>query len=180
MPSPQETYASIRSFVNFTDHDVANLVAIRPIVEKHGPAVTDAFYEVIQRTPATARFVEGRVDALKKTHTRWMMDLVAGDYGDAYFDSRWRIGKVHVRIGIDPFWPESVMSILRAGLHEALAREIPDSGELSDKYASLVKILDLDMTVINLSYAEDRLDRLTEFTGMKRALLENLIALRKD
>lgn len=180
MPTPLEIYSNIKTFLSFTDRDIANLSAIRGIVEKHGPRVTDDFYAAIARTPETAKFVEGRVEALKKTHAKWMLELVAGDYGDAYFESRWRIGKTHVRIGIDPFWPESVMSMLRSGLHLALAQEIANPVELSEKYGSLVKILDVDMMIVNLSYAEDRIDRLTEFTGMKRALLENLIHMRKD
>ena len=35
------------------------------------------------------------------------------------------------------------------------------------------------MLIINLSYAEDRLDRLATFTGMKRGLIETIIRIPK-
>ena len=48
---------------------------------------------------------------------------------------------------------------------------------IEGKLAAFTKICDLDLLVINLSYGEDRLDRLTEFTGMKRTLIENIIRI---
>ena len=41
--------------------------------------------------------------------------------------------------------------------------------------ASLTRVLDLDLAIINLSYHEARLKRLSDVTGITRALLENLI-----
>ena len=107
------------------------------------------------------------------------MSLVGGEYGEAYLESRWRIGLAHVRIGLDPFWVEGVMDFIRTSMLEALAIEITDPKELASKAGSFLKACDLDLLIINLSYAEDRLERLTAFTGMKRALIENIIRIPK-
>jgi hypothetical protein len=42
-----------------------------------------------------------------------MAELFAGDYGEAYFDNRWKIGLAHVRVGVKPWWVEAVTSFLR-------------------------------------------------------------------
>lgn len=179
MVVPVELYERLKVFVGFGNADIQNLIAIKPIAEKHGGAITDAFYSRLGDTPETAKLISGRVDSLKKTHREWLLSLVAGDYGEAYVTSRWRIGLAHVRIGLEPFWVEGVMSFIRTSMVEAMGKEIGDSKELASKSASLLKVCDLDLLVINLSYAEDRLERLTAFTGMKRALIENIIKIQK-
>ncbi len=179
MSPPIELYDRLKQFIGFTESDVANLVSLRPIAEKHGPAITDDFYVRLGDTPETAKLIAGRVDALKKTHRDWLMSLVGGSYGEEYFSSRWRIGLAHVRIGLDPHWVEGVMSFIRTSLVTAMAADIADPNELSAKAASLLKACDLDLLVINLSYGEDRLERLTAFTGMKRNLIENIIRIPK-
>ena len=50
---------------------------------------------------------------------------------------------------------------------------------LTDRYASLVKVLDLDLMIINLAYGEERLERLSSFTGMSRKLLERCVTQAK-
>lgn len=179
MSPPLELYERLKVFVGFGTPDVENLVTLQPVVAKHGPSITDAFYSRLGDMPETAKFIGGRVDALKGTHKSWMLSLVGGEYGKDYLESRWRIGHAHVRIGLDAYWVEGVMSFIRTSVVEAIGREITDPAEVARKSASFVKACDLDMLVINLSYAEDRLERLTAFTGMKRALIENIIRIPK-
>lgn len=174
-----EIFATMKRFMGFGDDDVANLVSMAAVMQKHQPAITDHFYALLAEYPPTAKMIEGRVDALKKTHAQWFAELFAGDYSDAYFERRWRIGMAHVRIGLDPYWVEAVMSVIRTKSLDALASELPDPIDVAAKHGSLLKLLDIDLLVINLSYQEDRLTRLTDFTGMKRQLIENIIRIPK-
>jgi hemoglobin-like flavoprotein len=173
----QEVYDEMKRFLGFGAEDAENLKALRPILGRHQQAITEHFYEALGRFPETAKLIAGRVDALKRTHGAWFNDLLAGDYGPAYLESRWRIGMAHVRIGMSPYWVEVVMSIVRQMAVAALANEIRDPQELGRKCASLLKVLDLDLLIINLAYQDDRMDRLARFTGMKRALIENVIKM---
>lgn len=172
-----ETFETAKQLLELSSEDAAELANMADLVHRHGPAITDHFYASLAKFPDTAKQIEGRVDALKATHSAWMKGLVAGDYGRAYFDSRWKIGLAHVRIGLDPHWVESVMSLVRSRMAAAIANESSDTAQASRRLAAFTKICDLDLLVINLSYGEDRLDRLTEFTGMKRALIENIIRI---
>ena len=71
------------------------------------------------------------------------------------------------------------MSVIRAGMLKAMASEISDPAELASKASSFIKLCDLDLAIINLAYSEERLDRFSEFTGMKRRLIENVITMPK-
>lgn len=175
----REVFDQIKTFVGFDDKDAATLRALAPWVDAHGAAITDAFYATIADTPAVSGFIEGRVDHLKQTHIKWMKELVGGEYGDAYFQSRWRIGEAHVRIGLDPIWVDGTMSLIRGQALVSIATNVDDKAQVANSTASLIKACDLDLAIINLAYAEDRLERLSSFTGMKRALIENVIKLPK-
>lgn len=179
MAAAYDIFTSAKDFINFSAEDEANLRSLGPVFARHGAAITDAFYGTLARFPATAKLIEGRVDMLKATHHRWMGELFAGDYGETYFHNRVRIGMVHVKVGIDPVFVECVCSLLRVAGHEAMRKEIPDTEELSRKFASYCKIIDLDLILINLAYNEERLDRLSAVTGMRRNLIENLVKARK-
>jgi len=176
---PSEIFAAIKTFVDFNDDDAATLKSIQPWVTEHGPKITDMFYETIGNTPQLASFIEGRVDHLKKTHIKWMQELVGGVYDEAYFQSRWKIGETHVRIGLEPFWVDGTMSLIRGQALVSLAENLEDKDRISKATASLIKACDLDLAIVNLAYSEDRLERLSSFTGMKRALIENVIKLPK-
>lgn len=175
----QIIFDQMKSFVNFGEEDARNLVAMGPLMANHQADITDYFYEVLARYPETSKFLEGQVERLKKTHAAWFSGLFAGDYGEGYFESRHRIGLAHVRIGLDPYWVEAVMSIIRTKSLTALAQEHASALDVARHHMSLCKLLDLDLLVINLSYQEERLDRLVNFTGMKRALIENIIRIPK-
>jgi len=169
------TYEQMKDFLAFGDEDAARLVALAPVFEVRGPQITDAFYTSLGQMEATAKIIEGRVDALKRTHIAWMGTLFAGDYGRAFFDQQYRIGQVHVTARILPEFVEGVTTTLRLGGAAAIAEELGDTPVALASHDSLVKVLDLCLLTINLAYQEERLDRLTAVTGMSRRLLENLV-----
>lgn len=170
-------FETMKQFLDFNAADVENLVTLAPLFATHGPAITDRFYTALERNPDTAPFLEGRVESLKSTHHRWMAELFSGEYGVSYLESRFRIGRRHVEIGLNPSWVEAVMSVLRTeGM--AMISQHYDQQRAAVLASSLFKILDIDLYIINRSYAafaEERLLGLAAFTGMNRKLLDNLM-----
>lgn len=170
-------FQQLKKFVSFEANDIDNLRSLAPLLAEVGPTLTDDFYALLGSHPGAAAVIEGRVDQLKQTHAKWLRELTGGDYGDAYFASRVRIGRVHVMQDIEPTWVEAVMSVIRTRMLQEMGKRIKDAQELAAKSASFIKICDLDALVINMAYADERLERLTSFTGMKRALVENIIRI---
>ncbi len=172
-------FREIKEFIGFTDADADALRALAPVFAAHGAAITDQFYQRLAANPEQARMIEGRVDALKRTHNRWMTELFAGTYEAAYFEDRWRIGMTHVRVGVKPWWVEAVSSFLRTEGVALLSREIDDPQLRVSGLQALVKILDIDLMIINLAYSQETVDRLSQFTGMSRKLIERCIQLKQ-
>jgi hypothetical protein len=178
MSNPQ-VYQELKDFIGFGEADAANLRALAPIFATDGRAITDDFYTRLEKMPETAALIAGRVEALKLTHVRWMGELFAGEYDGPYLESRWKIGLVHVRIGLGPHWVEAVVSYLRAAAIELIKSKIADKALQAAYTQSVVRILDLDLMVINLAYGEERLERLSLFTGMSRKLIERCVTQKK-
>lgn len=174
-----QLFADLKQFIGFTDADAANLRSVAPLFAEHGAAVTDAFYERLGGNPETAAVIAGRVDRLKQTHQRWMGELFGGDYGDTYLADRWKVGLTHVRAGIKPHWVDAVASFLRAAGTELIERHIADPDRRIACTQSYLRILDLDMMLVNLAYGEERLERLSQFTGMSRKLIERCVLQSK-
>lgn len=170
-----ETYEQMKRFLAFDEADAGRLQALAPVFAERGPAITDAFYDALGSMPATAAIIEGRVDALKATHIRWMGTLFAGDYGRAFFDQQYRIGEIHVANNILPEFVEGVTTTLRLGGRRVIVEEV---GRTEEAYASidaLTKLLDLCLLTINLAYQKERITRISAMTGMSGKLLENLV-----
>lgn len=170
-------FQKLADFIGFDDRDRSRLVELKGILVPEQDRITDAFYESIQREPETRAFVEGRVEALKKTHARWFSELFDGEYGEAYFEGRWKIGMAHVRIGLSPRWVDMVVTHIHELVLQTLNEKMGEAGVQA--HQSFARLLDLDRAIIQLAYDEDRLDRLSDFTGMKRTLIENVIRIAK-
>ncbi len=172
---PYDVFQELKEMLVFDQDDERNLVELQRILGPEIPGITDRFYAVLLRRPETAAFVDGRVEELKKAHVAWFEDVLQGTYGEPFFDRQYKIGMAHVRIGLLPHWVEGIMCFIRTESIAAIERLVSDSARAAALTASLVRILDLNLAVINLSYHETRLRNLTSMTGMKRELLENLI-----
>ena len=118
------------------------------------------FARLLRKDEIAGKIIAGRVDGLKATHKVWMEELFNGEYGDAYFDRRYRIGQVHVIVKIEPYFVEVVTSYLRRAIVEVLVQEKPEA------IPAVLAVLDLDALVIVGAYQEDRLNRMSEVTGM--------------
>ena len=172
-----ELYQRLREYVGFGTDDEQCLRDLAPILIPEQQAVTDAFYEAILREPETAAFVEGRLEGLKRTHAQWFEELFNGVYGREYFERRWQIGLAHVRVGLNPRWVDLTVSHVHEFVLQRLHALKGDEGVRMHR--SVARLLELDRTVIQLAFDEDRLDRLSEFTGMKRALIENVVKVAR-
>jgi len=162
-----------KEFSNFDETHAKMLPTVKAVVMAHQERITDGFYAELAKDEIAKKILEGRIDGLKATHKVWMEELFNGEYGDAYFDRRYKIGQVHVSVKIEPYFVEVVTSYLRRSLVEVLVSEKPEA------IPAVLAVLDLDAMVIIGAYQEDRLNRMSEVTGMTPSLLENLMSFSK-
>jgi len=169
-------FVEMKNFLRVTDADSANMKAIGPTMIANVDQITNAFYDHLQKFEATKKFLpdEATINRLKGTHKKWFGELFSGVYDDAYFASRSKIGVVHVKVNIHPEYVDAIMSQIEQDCIAIIIKSFP-SDQAPGYCQSMLKILDLDLTVINQAYEEERLLRLEAGTGMSRNLLETFI-----
>ena len=147
----------MKRYIGFSDEDAKLLRQLGPRMEKYLPEMAERFYAQIPHHPDASRvFTEGdiQVNRLKGTLQHWARGLFGGIYDNAYEQLRYRIGQVHVRIGLEQKYVISAMGIVRAFLTECLLLEYQASDVRIRFSRSLGKILDLDLNLMCQSYME--------------------------
>jgi two-component system sensor histidine kinase HydH len=152
-------FEELKRYVGFTAEDGARLKAIKPRLEPHFPAITEAFYaRILEHSDARAALERGEkhVGQLKGTLVRWMGELFDGPWDEAYVTRRARIGRVHVQIALPQHYMISAMNVVRLQLRERLSVMLDESsaeGRLTRD--SVHKVLDLDLAIMLHTYRED-------------------------
>lgn len=176
----EEELRVFKNVSGLSENDQGKLKESSSVILPHIAAVTDEFYEQLAAEPRTAKYIEGRVDLLKSTHIQWLEALFSGECNDEFIESQLRIGRAHVTAKIPPLFVASSMSYLRAAFPKLISQELNSNDNGAGELASaILKMLDLCQYLIDHAYEQDRLQRLTDATGLSRPLLENLIALKE-
>lgn len=157
------SFDELKSYVSFEERDAANVVALAPLARPLIPGVVSRFYEVLLRHPAARAVFSGglaQVERLKQFLRIWLQELFAGCYDDSYYQSRFRIGRTHVRVGL----PQKFMPLAMEVIGMELSRRLTETGEadIARRLISLHKLLTLDLTIMLDSYHESYTEQVRE------------------
>ncbi len=163
--------------VQLTDEDKALLTAEASWGKDVAPDMADVFYDYLGRDEemnAILNGAEGRIHRLRETFIEWFHQMFTGidSWGKAYADRRWKIGLVHVRIGIGPQHVVPAMAVVVNTIRKRLRQE-GKSDALSD---ALGKICMIDLAFIEQAYFEVSSQAVLQETGWTQALFQRLIA----
>ncbi|MEQ9368218.1 MAG: protoglobin domain-containing protein [Coleofasciculus chthonoplastes F3-SA18-01] len=168
---------TITKRIGFTDEDKAILKANATWGKDIAPEMSNHFYAYLGRDPEMSEILnakEGRMHRLRETFTQWFYEMFTGmdDWGNAYADRRWRIGLVHVQIGIGPQHVVPAMAIVVNAVGQKL-KEADKNEELRD---ALSLICMIDLAFIEQAYIEVTSAAVLQETGWTEGLFKRLIA----
>ena len=161
-----------KDFIGFGAADAERLEALQPVVEAREEDLVDAFLEPIYATEETREITNRSPrddDALRAIVSGYYKTAVAGQYDREYFKHRTRIGHLHGRLDMPLHYfagmfgnvlnvfVEEFTNDLAATYREELDDEAAETAieELegtSELLESVVRILNLDMQVVNDTY----------------------------
>lgn len=151
-------YQDLRRYIEWSDDDVARIVAAAPYARPHFEALIDDFYAAIERHPHARRVITGgaaQVERLKRTLLQWVAELFSGRYDSDYLERRRRTGARHAEIGLPHSYASMAMTRLKRGLRLGITQSWPASSsrqELEDTLESLDRLLDLELAIISEAY----------------------------
>ena len=169
----ETVFEELKRYVRFGEADERALRALHQAAAPSFEAVATVFYDrILSHEEARKALVggESQVGHLKVTLVAWMDTMLSGPWDEAYWQRRYAIGRVHVRIGLPQHYMFGAMNVIRAELGRiAWARFHAVAGELEAVRTALGKILDLELAIMLHTYRDDllaqqaRVERLSTF-----------------
>ncbi|MGQ4648525.1 protoglobin domain-containing protein [Lyngbya aestuarii] len=162
--------------VAFTEEDKNILKANADWGKEIAPLMADHFYDYLGRDEemdAIMNAKEGRTHRLRETFVQWFHEMFTGmdDWGNGYADRRWRIGLVHVQIGIGP---QHVIPAMAVVIH-AVGKRVREENKNQEMLDALSRICMIDLAFIEQAYVEVSSAAVLRETGWTEGLFQRLI-----
>ncbi|MDH5395128.1 MAG: GGDEF domain-containing protein [Gammaproteobacteria bacterium] len=148
-----------KKLLGFTQNDVNNLLAYKPIIVKHIDGIIKNFYDFMTSFSEVSLII-GDAETLRRLSSamhRYVLDLFDGVYDENYVNKRLRIGLVHNRIGVPPELYMSGIYHLQSNLDNTV--NMYSLGDAKNNYATSLgikqaihKILMFDMQFVLDTY----------------------------
>lgn len=178
---PQEFFTKMQDRMVFTDDDKSVLKSNADWGKEIAPSMADIFYAYLGRDAemnAILNEKEGRMERLHATFVVWFGEMFTGidNWSTEYAKIRWRIGLIHVRIGIGPQHVVPAMATVIRATEQKIKAEGKNGG-LKD---SLAKICMIDLAFIEQAYVEVTSASVLKETGWTEGLFKRLISTGAD
>jgi hypothetical protein len=178
---PQEFMGKMAERVVFTDEDKALLKTYTEWGKAVAPEMADHFYAYLGRDSEMSAILnekEGRTHRLRDTFIAWFGEMFTGmdDWGKDYAERRWRIGLVHVQIGIGP---QHVVPAMATVVNE-VGKRLKADGKDEALQEALSKICMIDLAFIEQAYVEVSSAAVLRETGWTEGLFRRLIKTGAD
>ncbi len=170
---PETVFEELKRYVLFDEEDERALRSLHGAAAPRFREVAQTFYDRILAHKGASKALHGgesRVGQLKVTLVRWLDSLLTGPWDERYWQDRYNIGRVHVRIGLPQQYMFGAMNVVRAQLADiAYERFHADEAHLMRVRTALGKILDLELAIMLHTYRDDllaqqaRVERLSTF-----------------
>jgi hypothetical protein len=174
---PHVFIKTMETRISFSDADKALLKANAVWGTSIALDMAKVFYAYLARDKEMNDILnakEGRMHRLNETFIEWFGEMFTGmdDWGTAYADRRWRIGLVHVQIGIGP---QHVVPAMATVVNE-FGNRLKAAGLSEDLRNSLGRICMIDLAFIEQAYVEVSSQAVMRETGWTEALFKRMIS----
>ena len=173
---PHRFMQTVTTRTGFSDADKSLLSENADWGLKIAPDMADHFYDYLGKDEEMNSILnakEGRIHRLRETFVVWFHEMFTGmdGWNNSYADRRWKIGLVHVQIGIGPQYVVPAM----ATVVEAATQRARSEGKPEALHTSLAKICMIDLTFIEQAYIEVSSNAVLKETGWTEKLFRRLI-----
>lgn len=174
--SSQAFMQTMEARISFSDADKALLKANAAWGNSIALQMAEVFYAYLASDPEMNQILnakEGRMHRLNETFVEWFGEMFTGmdDWGIAYAERRWRIGLVHVQIGIGP---QHVVPAMATVVNQ-VGKQLKSAGLSEDLRDALGRICMIDLAFIEQAYVEVSSQAVMRETGWTESLFKRMI-----
>ena len=117
-----QQYNDLKKDYKFSEEESNILKGLQPRMESLADQYIDEFYDYIWGFGATAQFLKDKeIIARHRTKVKeWFINLFCGKYDMPYFTYLYKIGEVHVKIGLPTHYVNSAFPFTRTFIYKVL------------------------------------------------------------
>jgi len=177
--------AYAKAFSGLTPVREKALRELAPLLLPHLSQVTESFYATLEQIPNTRPYLEGRIDALKQTHQRWLEGVFSRDYDERYAADMYRVGEVHVKVNLPVEFMAGGVALIQGQLVALVITAAQgDVAKIQGGLEAVVAAMGFALIIMQESYQSStlsaELEKFLSITGMSRTLFNNLAAAYKN
>ncbi len=172
----QQEYISIKDHYKFTEEDTQILLKLKPQMEILADEFIEGFYDHIWGFGKTAQFLKNKkiIEHHRIKIKEWFINLFCGKYDLAYFTYLYKIGEIHVKIGLPTHYVNSAFSFVRVFVLKNIEDTFVEKKQHIREIRAVEKIIDMNLDVLTSSYREEELGRFLSMSKFEKSVLSNL------
>jgi len=171
-----QQYSSLKSHYKFTDEEAKILLDLQPRMEGLADKFIDEFYDYIWRFGTTSKYLKDKeiIAHHRGEIKEWFIRLFCGKYDMSYFTHLYKIGEVHVRIGLPTHYVNSAFTFVRTFIIESVEENFVNKGQHLKEIRAVEKIVDMNLDILTSSYREEELGKFLSLSKFEKTILANL------
>jgi uncharacterized membrane protein (DUF373 family) len=171
-----QQHESLKEHYKFTNEEALILHSIQPMMMDLTDEFIDEFYDYIWGFGATAQFLKNQqiIDYHRKKIKEWFVNLFCGKYDLQYFTYLYKIGEVHVRIGLPTHYVNSAFTFVRIFIIKHIERSYDNEDLRIKKIDAVEKIIDINLDTLTSSYREEELSKFLSLSKFEKTVVSGL------
>ena len=171
-----QQYTTLKAHYKFTDEEAQILKDLQPRMEKLSDEFIDGFYDYIWGFGTTAQFLKNKdiIAHHRKKIKEWFINLFCGNYDMSYFMYLYKIGEIHVKIGLPTHFVNSAFTFVRTFVLQNIEGNFHNKEQHVKEIQAVEKIIDMNLDVLTSSYREEELSKFLSLSKFEKTILQGL------
>jgi len=171
-----QQYSSLKKHYKFTNEEAEILKELQPRMEKLSEKFIDEFYDYIWGFGKTAQFLKNQdiITYHRKKIKEWYVNLFCGNYDMTYFMYLYKIGEIHVKIGLPTHYVNSAFTFVRTFILRSIEDNFDNKEQHIKEIKAVEKIVDMNLDVLTSSYREEELSKFLSLSKFEKTILSGL------
>ncbi len=171
-----QDYHNLKEHYKFTDEEAMILKELQPRMNKLADVFIDEFYDYIWGFGKTAQFLKNKeiISYHRKKIGEWFINLFCGKYDLSYFTYLYKIGEIHVKIGLPTHYVNSAFTFVRTFILKSIEENFVNKEQHIKEIRAVEKIVDMNLDTLTSSYREEELSRYLSLSKVEKNILAGL------
>ena len=171
-----EQYSTLKEHYKFSEEEAEILKKLQPRMEEFADVFADEFYDYIWGFGSTAQFLKNKeIIAHHRIKIKeWFINLFSGQYDMPYFRHLYKIGEVHVKIGLPTHYVNAAFTFVRTFVLKSIEENFTDKKQHLKEINAIEKMIDINLDVLTSSYREEELSKFLSLSKVEKSILIGL------